>query len=184
LAWRDHTIAIKRGVERRKRETEKRTTLGGLSESQMAFQSTSVPPQNGPKSIPSDLQQDLKEYALTFLFFSFERPPRSRESHGFLDYASLLYQNAAPGSTLKMSTMAVACSLLTGWLNHGPDTPWSRKSYFKAVSAMKIQIFHTNKCSNEEMLMSILLLQFYEVRTWFNAQIHIHMKRNLTKLFS
>ncbi len=86
----------------------------------------------------------------------------------FLEFVSPLYLKAAPDSTLKMSTLAVASCLFTAWLNRRSDTPFSRSFYLRAVSAMKDQIVNAENCSNDEMLLSILLLQFFEVcvRCW------------------
>lgn len=169
LAWRDQTSAAKKGVERRKRAAEKHGTLEQTSASQTTLQLGSIPDlmslyQQRSASVPFELPQNPEESALTFFFTTYAtRPARSQEWHGFLEFVSPLYLKAAPDSTLKMSTLAIASCLFTAWLNRRSDTPFSRSFYLRAVSAMKGQIINSANCSNDEMLLSILLLQFFEV---------------------
>ncbi len=64
---------------------------------------------------------------------------------------------------LSLSTMALASCLYNAWRIGRPDAPLSRSSYLRAISALKEQICWTETCASDEMLLSVLMLQQYEV---------------------
>jgi hypothetical protein len=169
LAWKDHTAGSKRSIERRKRTTEKPSLRTERSKSLMALES---PHDNqavtlchsGPGHLPPAVAENPWEPALSFFFSTYARSSNYvHESRGFLEHVHLLYQAAAPQSTLRSSTLAVATFLLGSWINRTHESKISRMHYANAVSAMKEQLTSSPACSNDEMLMAILLLQLYEV---------------------
>ena len=118
-----------------------------------------------PTSIPPSMSEDHLEPALDFFFSTYGRPLTYKfEYRGFLEHVFELYAKAAPESALRLSTLAVSTFLHASWMDHRHDSQLSRSLYGKAVSAMKVQLCSTPACSNDEMLISILLLQLYEVR--------------------
>jgi hypothetical protein len=155
LAWRDQTTMAQRSVERRKRASEKQPTKERPSESEApAFAS------------PSNPQEDLENYALTFWFTNYSNPPsKSYGECGFIEHVAPLFLKSGPQSTLRMSTLAVSTCLFTALSDRNPDTPLTRSFYLKAVSAMKQQLSTSIECVNNEMIISVLLLQMYEVET-------------------
>ncbi|KAF4628856.1 hypothetical protein G7Y89_g9292 [Cudoniella acicularis] len=59
--------------------------------------------------------------------------------------------------------MALASCLYIAWKSQRPDAPLSRPYYLRAISAMKEQLSQPDTCANDEMLLSVLLLQQYEI---------------------
>lgn len=57
----------------------------------------------------------------------------------------------------------MASALYMAWTSGSLDGTLSREYYSKAVQAMKSQVGQREKCSDDEILMAVLLLQMYEV---------------------
>lgn len=128
-----------------------------------AFQAL-TPNYSDPGSIPPAIVDDLQQPALDFFFSTYARPSTYKyEYRGFLEHVYELYESACHDSTVRLSTLAVGTFLLGSWMNSNHDSKTSRTFYAKAVSAMKEQLASPLACSNDEMLISILLLQLYEV---------------------
>ncbi|KAE9369974.1 hypothetical protein N431DRAFT_414338 [Stipitochalara longipes BDJ] len=167
LAWRDQTTVAQKSVERRKRAGAKAASNERLSDTELTFQvlsessallsNTSVP------TSPPPNQHDLEDFALTFWFTNYANPPmKSYEECGFVEHVAPLFLKSTPESTLRLSTLAVATILFTAWSDLNPDTALTRSFYLKAVSAMRDQLSMPGECTNNEMIMSVLLLQMYE----------------------
>jgi hypothetical protein len=169
LAWRDQTKVAQKSVERRMRAgaqaaskntpSDTRIAPPALSESKALLSKTSVSTGLAPN------QHDLEYFALNFWFTNYANPPsKSYEECGFVEHVAPLFLKSAPESTLRLSTLAVATILFTAWSGRNPDTSLTRSFYLKAVSAMKNQHSIPGNCTNNEMIMSVLLLQMYEVK--------------------
>lgn len=129
-------------------------------------------------TLPPQLSEDCMEPSLDFFFSTYARPMAYKfEYRGFLEHVFELHSRAAPKSAVRLSTMAVGTFLLGSWMDRSHDSHLSRKFYGKAVSAMKEQLCSASACSNDEMLISILLLQLYEVRAHFGLDIWILLIR-------
>ena len=102
---------------------------------------------------------------MNFFFSTYARPANYKnETRGFLQHIVPLYGSASPQSTLRYCTLALATFFLVAWTNHSLESKVSRMYYANAIAAMKTQLTSSIACSNDEMLLSILLLQLYEVR--------------------
>jgi len=108
--------------------------------------------------------EDPNIHSTTF-FFSFYATPSNNdlERRAFFDYVVPLYFQSNENSTMRLSTLAVASIMFYAWMDRNADSPLARTYYLRAVSAMKEQLSHPDTCSDDEMLMSVLLLQMYEV---------------------
>ena len=65
-------------------------------------------------------------------------------------------------SCMKMATIAVATCLFSAWMNRSPETPLSRSFYYRAVSLMKDRVTKERGCTEDDVLMAVMLLQMYE----------------------
>ncbi|KAH8687303.1 hypothetical protein BGZ60DRAFT_5625 [Tricladium varicosporioides] len=110
------------------------------------------------------LANNFEEFAVGFYFSIYAGQPVKNplEKRGYMDFVVPAYFQSKLDSTLRMSVMAVASSLFTAWLGRNPDSPLTRSFYLRALSTMKEQLTRSDTCSNDEMLMSVLLLQLYE----------------------
>lgn len=109
------------------------------------------------------LSERPEDIALDFYFQIWVLPGDSTFSRrGWSEYIAPMFANSAKQSVLRMSTMAMAGALLVAWLDRRPDNPLSRAYYLRAVSIMKDKVAQQD-VSNDEVLMSVLLLQMYEV---------------------
>lgn len=141
-----------------------KTSSPPVSKSSPISTQAQTPSYSDPGIIPPGIQEDHWDHALSFFFTTYARPFNYKnESRGFLEYVEPLYKLAAPQSTLHYSTLALATFFLGAWTNHSLDSQISRLCYANAISSMKEQLVSSDDCSNDEMLLSILLLQLYEV---------------------
>ena len=117
------------------------------------------------ENIPVTLMQKTEDYAVSFYFASYGRAPpsRSEELKGFQHLILPLFAMTAEDSALKMSTMALATLFFNTWNAPLPENPLSRSYYVKALAAMKLQLKQKDQCSNDEMIMSVLILELFEV---------------------
>jgi hypothetical protein len=167
LAWRDQTAVARKHVERRiraieharSRERSFERTLSPEVSMHSGLHFSSPRPVPTPRSL-----DDPEEFALSF-FFTVYAPPTTNplDTREHLEFLEPLYPRTGPHSTLSLSTMALASCLYFAWKNQRPDAPLSRTPYLRAVSAMKEQITQADTCANDEILLSVLLLQQYEV---------------------
>ncbi|KAE9373037.1 hypothetical protein N431DRAFT_534197 [Stipitochalara longipes BDJ] len=168
LAWRDQTAVARKHVEQRIRATEnarsREDSFERILSPEICVRSSlsqfSIP---RPVSTPRSLD-DPEEFALSFFFTAYGSPttnPLDTREH--LEFLTPLYPRAGFHSTLSLSTMALASCLYNAWKSQRPDAPLSRSPYLRAVSAMKEQINQADTCANDEILLSVLLLQQYEV---------------------
>jgi len=105
-----------------------------------------------------------EEQALNFFFNNYVFPIRDPFARrGFLEYLAPFYNNADAKSPIRMSTMAVATSLMSTRMGQPPDTPLSRAFYLRAVSRIKETVTREKDCTSNDMLFAVMLLHFYEV---------------------
>jgi hypothetical protein len=167
LAWRDQTAVARKHVERRLRATEharsREDSFERILSPEMRMRSNLHFSSPRPVPTPRSLD-DPEEFALSFFFTVYASPdPDPLDTREHLHFLAPLYPRAGPHSTLSLSTMALASCLYFAWKSQRPDAPLSRSPYLRAVSAMKEQITRADTCSNDEILLSVLLLQQYEV---------------------
>ncbi|PVH72992.1 hypothetical protein DL98DRAFT_659727 [Cadophora sp. DSE1049] len=183
LAWRDQNAVAERSVQRRKRAAEKQraetTTRTSRARRRTSDQDKDEGENKDDEEISTDIERTItthisphiptplaetpSNYALSFFFSIYANPPSNNdERRGYLEYLAPQFLCTAPNSTLKMATMAVASCLFIAWLNRRADNPTSRAFYLKALKGMKEGIEKERECGDDEMLMSVLLLQFYE----------------------
>lgn len=104
-----------------------------------------------------------EDMALDFFFKIYVLPGDSAySSRGWNEHIAPMFSAAGQNSVLRVSTMAIAGSLCMAWLDRKPDNALSRVYYSKAVSTMKEKVAQKD-VSNDEILVSVLLLQMYEV---------------------
>jgi hypothetical protein len=120
---------------------------------------------SSPRPVPTPRSlNDPEEFALSFFSTVYASPdPDPLDTREHLHFLAPLYPREGPHSTLSLSTMALASCLYIAWKSQRPNAPLSRSPYLRAVSAMKEQITQADTCSNDEILLSVLLLQQYEV---------------------
>jgi hypothetical protein len=167
LAWRDQTTVTRKHVKRRIRATEharsREDSFERILSPEMHMRSNSHFSSPRPVPAPRHLD-DPEEFALSFFFTVYASPdPDPLDTREHLHFLAPLCPRAGPHSTLSLSTMALASCLYIAWKSQRPDAPLSRSPYLRAVSAMKEQITQADTCSNDEILLSVLLLQQYEV---------------------
>ena len=105
------------------------------------------------------------DYILTFFFNLYILPIRDPLARrGFLEYLAPIYSHTDPNSPFMLSTMAVASCMLSIRMGHDPNTTFSRSYYLRAVKAMRDCVSEQKACSEDEMVIAVLLLQMYEVR--------------------
>lgn len=160
-------MVARKHVERRIQATEharhREDSFEKLSLSEIHTQSSPVFSNSRPVPTPRSLD-DPDDFALSFFFAVYAPPPTNPlDTREHLEFLAPLYPRAAPHSTLSLSAMALASCLYIVWKSQGPDAPVSRSLYLRAVSVMKEQITQADTCANDEILLSVLLLQQYEV---------------------
>ena len=119
-----------------------------------------------------------EDQTLTFFLNTYilpQRDPLARR--GFLEYLAPFYKNAPRDSPLMLSSLAVASCMLASKIGVDPDTAFSRGYYLRAVSQMRDQVSKRKACANDEMLISVLLLQLYEVCESLHSQIQSSLSR-------
>lgn len=178
LAWRDQTNTAKNSVERRRKAAAKQDAVKKSSSphskhlivSRVPSASTDVFALN---VVPTSLMQKTEDYAIGFYFTSYGRVPASRSEKlcGFQDLILPLFISAKEDSALKMSTMALATLFFNTWTAPQPENPLSRSYYVKALAAIKQQLKENDYSTNDEMIMSVLLLQLFEVRSSLASRI-------------
>lgn len=166
LAWRDQTTVAQKHVQRRQHARER---------ARLVEDSQSMVPT--AESIPSEpysyqlgnvtlelCDANPEKYAINFFFSFYAAPPSSiLDRRSYFDVIAPLYLAADENSTMRFSTLAVASVMFTAWMDRRADSTLARMHYLKAVSAMKEQLARPNdSCTDDEMLMAVLLLQFYE----------------------
>ena len=105
------------------------------------------------------------DHVLTFFFNLYILPIRDPLARrGFLEYLAPIYSDTDPTSPFMLSTMAVASCMLSIRTGHDPNTTFSRSYYLRAVKAMRDCVTEQKACTQDEMLIAVLLLQMYEVR--------------------
>lgn len=168
-AWRDQTQVARKHVEQRIRATEQsRPQICSPERTLSSDLNTRISPgsqfsTSRPIPAPKSLD-DPEEFALSFFFSVYASPTTNAlDTREHLDFLPPLYSRAEPKATLSLSTTALASCLYFAWKSQKPDAPLSSSSYLRAVSAMKKQLTHTDTCANNEILLSVLLLQQYEV---------------------
>jgi hypothetical protein len=166
LAWRDQTAVAQKNVKRRQQAREQ----ARLEEDIQAMVPTtaSIPSASHSteheKVLPRLCYEYPEVYSINFFFTFYATPPNSDlERRAFFDYVVPLYFAASENSTMRLSTLAVASIMFCGWMNRRADSALARAYYVKAVSAMKEQLCYPDTCADDQMLMSVLLLQMYEV---------------------
>ncbi|KAF4638024.1 hypothetical protein G7Y89_g40 [Cudoniella acicularis] len=167
LAWRDQTTVAKKSVERRKNAIVKaRIEEDATKLHKLVARNMSQDPCLSSMGLVSSskLTLNLEEFPLSFYFAIYATPSSQTpfERRGLVGHIAPTFLRAKPDSTIRMSIMAVATCLFLAWMNRTPDSPFSRSYYLKALSAMKDQLSKPEACSNDEMLMGVLLLQLYE----------------------
>lgn len=104
-----------------------------------------------------------EEQALCFFFNHYVLPIRDPLARrGFLEHLGPFYTNADSQSPLKMSTMAIATCLMSTGMGRPPDSPLARSFYIRAVSQLSERVSKQKDCSGDELLVAVMLLQFYE----------------------
>ena len=174
IAWRDQTTVAKKSVERGKRgnKEEEDQDDSSSSESQIMefipileeskdFASPILVPTPSPSPT---VKGSLEDHALCFFFTRYVLPQRDPQARrGFLEYTLPIYSRSGPQSPLKPSIMAVATSMLSATMNQGDDPPFARSFYLSAVQRMKERVTEQRECADDELLMSVMMLQMYEV---------------------
>ena len=144
-----------------KRHVERRLRANVQTRSREASMGQNSAPEKRlvlPKSL-----DDTAQSALNFFFSIYVSTTDPWDTRGHLDFLTPLYPQAPPESTLALSTLALASCLYNAWKCGGPDEPLSKVPYVRAISAMKENISRRDACANDDMLLSVLLLQQYEV---------------------
>ena len=80
-----------------------------------------------------------------------------------MEYLLPLYSKTTPGSMLSVATTAVAINLSSMWNFRGPDTFAARAYYSKAVAMTKIALGDPALSRSNDLLMTVLILDFYDV---------------------
>jgi hypothetical protein len=193
LAWRDQTTVAKRGVERGKRAHRKEEPQFSASSSSIqAIDFTPILEESKEFSAPTllptpspspTLRGPPEDHALCFFFTRYVLPKRDPQARrGFLEYTLPIYSKSEPHSPLKLSIMAVATSMLSASMNQGDDPPLARSFYLGAVSRMKERVSEPKGCTDDELIMAVMLLQLYEVSRSTFLQLHLrfaHMHQHL-----
>ena len=105
-----------------------------------------------------------EEQALCFFFNNYVLPIRDPLARrGFLEHLGPFYTNADHQSPVKMSTMAIASCLMSAGMGRPPDSPLARSFYIRAVSQLSERVSKQKGCDSDELLVAVMLLQFYEV---------------------
>lgn len=117
--------------------------------------------------IAQSLTDERGDHAINFFFTTYAR--HTTETDRVMEIVLPLYLENDTGSTIGMSTLAVATLFHTAWLGRSPDSGLGRYLYLRAVSAMKKQLANGDQCLDDTMLASVLLLQVYEVACIFKS---------------
>ena len=110
------------------------------------------------------LKIDIPPEDCSFTFFQNfyiqpKRDPLARR--GFLEHLSPIYTRTDPTPPFMLATMAAASCLLSIHNGHDPYTQFTTSYYLRAVRAMHNAT--QQACYTDEMLISVLLLQLFEV---------------------
>jgi hypothetical protein len=129
-----------------------------------------TPPRSNSPYVTVTVPPD--DHILTFFFNLYILPIRDPLARrGFLEYLAPVYSNTDPNSPFMLSTMAVASCMLAIRTGHDPNTTFSRSYYLRAVKAMRDCVSEQKSCAQDEMLIAVLLLQMYEVRSSTTYQL-------------
>lgn len=168
-----------KGTQGKLRPTTSRKTSSSASSTLISNRSSISPTSQVSSSIPITreltppraLSPILKfslppdDHILTFFFNLYILPIRdSLARRGFLEYLAPIYSHTDPNSPFMLSTMAVASCMLSVRMGHDPNTTFSRSYYLRAVKAMRDCVSKQKACTEDEMVIAVLLLQMYEVR--------------------
>jgi hypothetical protein len=105
-----------------------------------------------------------EEQALCYFFNNYVLPIRDPLARkGFLEYLGPIYSQSDPFSPVKMSTMAIATCMMSSRMGQPADTPLSRTFYARAVSRIKDRVSKQQDCTSDELIVAVMLLQYYEV---------------------
>ena len=114
--------------------------------------------------LPASLPRDTEVDSLCFFFTKYvtiERDPQT--SRGFLEYLLPLYSSAPHDSHLSVATSALAIMLTSMWSRRGVETEESRRFFGKALTMTKAAIDDPQQNTTDETLLTVLLLEFYEI---------------------
>lgn len=101
--------------------------------------------------------------SLCFFFTNYVATTRDPTvSRGYFEYLLPVFSRVMPSSPLSLATSAVAVNLSQMWMQRGPDTLLARSIFQKALTSLKDDISDPVKAKNDETLLTVLLLEFYE----------------------
>lgn len=115
--------------------------------------------------IPPSPMDDKDSQALCFFVSSWVLFPRDPQTdRGVTEILPLFFAGLRPGTPLSLSLAAISNFIFGAW-EHGirQETPQMQSAYGKALSAMRLALQDPNESCSDELLMSVLLLGFYEV---------------------
>ena len=102
--------------------------------------------------------------ALCFFFDNYATAPRDDlTNRGFFEYILPVFEKAPSDSPAALATIAVATNMHTLWKYEGPDQPFPHSCYTRAVSSTKAAIEDPNLSKSDNLLLAVLLLDFYDV---------------------
>jgi len=125
--------------------------------------------------------QKTEDCAISFYFASYGKAPDNpyEQLTGFQNLIYPLFGLAAEDSALKLSTVALATLFFNTWNAPHPENPLSRSYYVKALAAIKHQLTQKDKCTDDDIIVSILLLGLFEVgAAGPKMQASTYMNRN------
>ncbi len=127
------------------------------------------------------MAESRDSYAHAFFVSAYVLGPRdTRTDHGFLELLPCLFDKL-PFDPVLSSSLAVLCHCYFGaW--HRPirdaENVEVRQTYSKALSALRHALKDPSHCATDGMLMSVCLLNFFEVRqpVLFRYSINISVR--------
>ena len=113
---------------------------------------------------PSPVAKSGEYEALCFFFDNYATAPRDDlTNRGFFEYILPVFETASSDSPAALATIAVAANMHTLWRYEGPDQPFPHSCYTRAVSSTKAAIGDPNLSKSDNLLLAVLLLDFYDV---------------------
>ena len=168
VVLKDQTTKLPERIQKRKaaqaRRQAKLNNALGLSNGQRLSATEKPASDDYPAICTSPSAKTGEHEALCFFFDNYATAPRDDlTNRGFFEYILPVFEKAPSDSPAALATIAVATNMHTLWRYEGPDQPFPHSCYTRAVSSTKAAIEDPNLSKSDNLLLAVLLLDFYDV---------------------